>query len=50
MRDFNEVVVFLSIICPGNFTSVRKNVIYPGLLSKSVMIFFYDNDYFIFCL
>ena len=33
MRDFNGVIVFLSIICPRIFTHVRKNVIYPGLLS-----------------
>ena len=25
MRDFNGVIVFLSIICPRNFTRVRKN-------------------------
>ena len=24
MRDFNGVIVFLSIICPRNFTRVRK--------------------------
>ena len=24
MRDFDGVIVFLSIICPRNFTSVRK--------------------------
>ena len=33
MRDFNGVIVFPSIICPRNFTRVRKNVIHPGLLS-----------------
>ena len=33
MRDFNGVIVFLSIICPRNFTHIRKNVIYLWLLS-----------------
>ena len=38
MRDLNGVIVFLSIICPINFTRVRKNVIYPGLLFFKIQI------------
>ena len=33
MRDFNGIIVLLSIICTRNFTRVRKKVNYPGLLS-----------------
>ena len=36
MRDFNGVIVFPLIICPRNFTRVRKNVIYLWLLSCSL--------------
>ena len=32
-RALNGVIVFLSIIGPRNFTRVRKNVIYTGLMS-----------------
>ena len=30
MRDFNGVIVFLSILCPKNLTRVKKSVIYRG--------------------
>ena len=45
MRDFNGIIAFLSIICPRSLRHLRKNVIYPGLLSCfcgviSDMIFF----------
>ena len=33
MRDFNGVILFFSIMCPSNFTRVKKNVICLGLLS-----------------
>ena len=42
MRDFNGVIVFLSIICPRNFTRVRKSVIYLGLLSSFLVVIFDD--------
>ena len=54
MRDFDEVIVFLSIICPSNFTRVRKKVIYTGLLSSFRLVLsdkiFEDNEHFVFCL
>ena len=40
MRNFNGVVVFLSIICPRNFTGVRNNVIYPVLFSYFLLVVF----------
>ena len=42
MRDFIGIIVFLSIICPKNFTRVRKNMIYLELLSCFLIIIF-DN-------
>ena len=33
MRDFNGVIVFVSIIFPRSVKHLRKKVIYPGLLS-----------------
>ena len=42
MRDFIGIIVFLSIICPRNFTRLRKNMIYLELLSCFLKIKF-DN-------
>ena len=42
MRDFNGVIVFLSIVCPRNFTRVRKNVIYLELSSCFLVIIIDD--------
>ena len=39
MRDFNEVIVFFSSICPRNFTRVRKNCD----LSGAAFMFFCSN-------
>ena len=39
MRDFNGVIVFLSIICPRNFTRDRKR----SDLSEAVFMFSCDS-------
>ena len=46
MRDFNGVIVFLLIICPRNFTRVRKKCD----LSGAVFMFSFSNIFLIFCL
>ena len=30
MRDFEGVIVFFSVICPRNFTLVRKKCVFSG--------------------
>ena len=46
MRDFNRVIVFLLIMCPRNFTRVRKKCD----LSGAVFMFSFSNIFFDFLL
>ena len=43
MRDFNGVIVFLSILCPKNLTRVKKKCDYRGRPSEFRSEVFYDS-------
>ena len=55
MRDFNGVIVFLSILCPKNFTRVKKKFdlsggglqifrseVFGDIVSKNIEHFFFS--------